>query len=712
MKKLLVVLCCCLTSVAIGQKDSINIAWDRSISMESRQLEKDVQVLDSLFNSWGDVHVQFLDFSTDHKLKSFDIEDADWSELKAYITSLKYGGTALYNQINDIFSRQPVYIFSDLTSRYKQNRVRISPKSVIVNSSLYTDQRALQRIALISRAKLIDFSANSVAENSLVQGVVFIDNIPTPNVQFLINGIDSIYNSNNRGAFGLPAKIGDSVLVSSRAYLTSKWLVVGQDFTDQLFLKSGVFQLDEVILTEEKAFGFLKGQVDFDITNKIGVATQKISGDDYGAINTDVGTAVQGRFSGVQLNNASGTPDLSKITMRTQNSMLLNNYGLVVIDGVPQQQSSSVGGSPDAKFDFIDPNQIAEIEVLKGLAATNRFGSLGSNGVILITTKNAKAGLGQAQKSNLNKNTFDDTAQDWSTESLLYYNLLSAQENLESAEKEYFKLRQTNTFDANLYLQAAQFFTDRQQDRLSINCLSSIFEQFGDPIILKSALLQVVSLKSSSLYYKNLLLISEAVLASLNASIDRDYLMFQLKEKQENFKEAYNALSDAGIKIEGSIRNSDLKKIITRDKKDIISTSTALKSNNEIPAFLKSPTNLKMRVLFQWNNPLADFDISIVNPNKQLFTFEHTTAQESDEFSDEIRVGGSFKEFEFYDNNIKGEWQFLTAYKGNLDPNNSTPLVLLCTFIRDFGSAIQTKEQYTITLNELNKVVKITSVRL
>ena len=705
-------LCCCLASAAFAQKDSINIAWDRSISMESRQLEKDVQVLDSLFNLWGDAHVQFLDFSTDQKLKSFDIEGADWSELKAYITSLKYGGTALYNQINDVFNRQPVYIFSDLTSRYKQNRIRISPKSVIVNSSLFTDQRALQRIALISRAKLIDFSTNSVAENSLVQGVVFIDNIPTPNVQFLINGIDSIYSSNNRGAFGLPAKIGDSVLVSSRAYLTSKWLVVGQDFTDQLFLKSGVFQLNEVILTEEKAFGFLKGQVDFDITNKIGVATQKISGDDFGAINTDVGTAVQGRFSGVQLNNASGTPDLSKITMRTQNSMLLNNYGLVVIDGVPQQQSSSVGGSPDAKFDFIDPNQIAEIEVLKGLAATNRFGSLGSNGVILITTKNAKAGLGQTQKSNLNKNTFDDTAQDWSTESLLYYNLLSAQENLESAEKEYFKLRQTNTFDANLYLQAAQFFADRQQDGLSINCLSSIFEQFGDPIILKSALLQVVSLKSSSQYYKNLLLISEAVLASLNASIDRDYLMFQLKEKQENFKEAYNALSDAGTKIEGSIRNSDLKKIITRDKKDIVSTSSVLKSDNEIPAFLKSPTNLKMRVLFQWNNPLADFDISIVNPNKQLFTFEHTTAQESNEFSDEIRVGGSFKEFEFYDNNIRGEWQFLTAYKGNLDPSNPTPLVLLCTFIRDFGSTNQTKEQYTITLNELNKVVKITSVRL
>lgn len=712
MRKLVVVFCCCLASATFGQKDSINIAWDRSISMENRQIQKDFQVLDSLFGLWKNVHVRFVDFSTDKRSKSFDISNANWSELKTYIKSLNYSGTALYNQINDVFGKQPIYIFSDLTSRYKKNKIRIGPKSVIVNSNLFSDQRALQRTALISRAKLIDYSTNKTAESSLVNGVVFVDNIPTPGVQFLINGLDSIFNSNSQGIFGIPARIGDSVLVTSRAYLTSKWLIVGQDFTDQLFLKSGIFQLDEVILTEEKAFGFLKGQADFEITNKIGVATQKISGDDFGAINTDVGTAVQGRFSGVQLNNASGSPDLSKITMRTQNSILLNNYGLVVIDGVPQQQSSSVGGSPDAKFDFIDPNQIAEIEVLKGLSATNRYGSLGSNGVILITTKSAKTGTVKSKNSNLNKNTFEQTVQEWSTATLMYYSLLSSQVDLQSAINEYFRLRQTNAFDANLYLQAAQFFMSSEQDELAINCLSSIFDKFGDPLILKSALLQVVSLNSSSQYYKNLLVLSEAVVSSLNPSIDRDYLMYQLNEKQENFKDAYSSLESAETKIEGSIRNTDLKKIITRDKKDLVSKSEKLKNDSQIPAFLKSSTSLKMRVLFQWNNPLAAFDISIVNPSKQLFTFEHATDQEINEFGDEVRVGGSFKEFEFYDDSIKGEWQFLTEFKGNLDPNSSTPLLLLCTFITDFGSSNQTKEQYAITLNELNKVVKITSVEL
>ena len=222
----------------------------------------------------------------------------------------------------------------------------------------------------------------------------------------------------------------------------------------------------------------------------------------------------------------------------------------------------------------------------------------------------------------------------------------------------------------------------------------------------------MVSLNSSSQYYKNLLVLSEAVVSSLNPSIDRDYLMYQLNEKQENFKDAYSSLESAETKIEGSIRNTDLKKIITRDKKDLVSKSEKLKNDSQIPAFLKSSTSLKMRVLFQWNNPLAAFDISIVNPSKQLFTFEHATDQEINEFGDEVRVGGSFKEFEFYDDSIKGEWQFLTEFKGSLDPNSSTPLLLLCTFITDFGSSNQTKEQYAITLNELNKVVKITSVEL
>ena len=80
-----------------------------------------------------------------------------------------------------------------------------------------------------------------------------------------------------------------------------------------------------------------------------------------------------------------------------------------------------------------------------------------------LLAKSAKAGLGVSKESNLNKNTFEQTAQEWSTENLMYYSLLSAQGDLQSAINEYFKLRQTNAFDANLYLQAAQFFVNHHQ---------------------------------------------------------------------------------------------------------------------------------------------------------------------------------------------------------------------------------------------------------
>ena len=68
-----------------------------------------------------------------------------------------------------------------------------------------------------------------------------------------------------------------------------------------------------------------------------------------------------------------------------------------------------------------------------------------------------------------------------------------------------------------------------------------------------------------------------------------------------------------------------------------------------------------------------EVDISIVNPSKQLFTFKHSTDQGINEFSDEVRVGGSLKEFEFYDDSIKGDWQFLTEFKFK----NSTSSIII-----------------------------------
>lgn len=87
--------------------------------------------------------------------------------------------------------------------------------------------------------------------------------------------------------------------------------------------------------------------------------------------------ALQGRISGVMVQNSSGTPsgDIT-IRIRGANSLTYGNDPLVIIDGVQ-----------DANLGSLNPNEVESMEVLKDAAALSIYGSRGANGVILVTTK-------------------------------------------------------------------------------------------------------------------------------------------------------------------------------------------------------------------------------------------------------------------------------------------------------------------------------------
>lgn len=92
--------------------------------------------------------------------------------------------------------------------------------------------------------------------------------------------------------------------------------------------------------------------------------------------------ALQGRAAGVQVTNASGAPGGDvRIRIRGANSINGNNDPLYVIDGF-------VGGN----FNALNPDDIADIQILKDAAATAPYGSRGANGVIIVTTKKGSRG--------------------------------------------------------------------------------------------------------------------------------------------------------------------------------------------------------------------------------------------------------------------------------------------------------------------------------
>ena len=110
-----------------------------------------------------------------------------------------------------------------------------------------------------------------------------------------------------------------------------------------------------------------------------------------------IDNAVQGKIAGVQVMQNSGEPG-SGVSVRIRGPASLNagNQPLYVVDGVPVIQGSYAqagqSGQDQTAISSLNPNEIASIDVLKDAAATAIYGSRGSNGVILITTKRGAAG--------------------------------------------------------------------------------------------------------------------------------------------------------------------------------------------------------------------------------------------------------------------------------------------------------------------------------
>lgn len=121
--------------------------------------------------------------------------------------------------------------------------------------------------------------------------------------------------------------------------------------------------------------------------------------------NTSPEQLLQGKAAGVQITSASGDPNAkSSVTIRGFSSVRAGADPLYVIDGVPLSSGDSSSGRADLGFgaggsgnpmNFINPSDIESIDVLKDASATAIYGSRGANGVILITTKKGRKGLGQ-----------------------------------------------------------------------------------------------------------------------------------------------------------------------------------------------------------------------------------------------------------------------------------------------------------------------------
>lgn len=215
---------------------------------------------------------------------------------------------------------------------------------------------------------------------------------PMPGVTIIIPGTTTGTITNFDGEFTMAVNAGQALSFSFIGYETRQ-IVVGDQNVYNVSLSLSVEALEEVVV-----IGY--GQV------KKGDATGSvtaISSKDFnkGAI-TSAQDLLVGKSAGVVITTSGGAPGSgSTIRIRGGSSLNASNDPLLIIDGVPID-NSNVSGSSNL-LAFVNPNDIETFTVLKDASATAIYGSRASNGVIIITTKKGQAG--SPMKINYDANT-------------------------------------------------------------------------------------------------------------------------------------------------------------------------------------------------------------------------------------------------------------------------------------------------------------------
>lgn len=195
-------------------------------------------------------------------------------------------------------------------------------------------------------------------------------------------------NTDAAGRFTLTVP-SNSVLVVSFIGYEAKEITVTDSKPITVVLDESFAELDEVVVT---SFGIQRDRK----TLGYGVSEMK-SEELTKAPTTDVTNALSGKVAGVQVSGAGGGFAGSNITIRGFSTFTGSNQPLYVVDGIPLDNSGgnnsvNSGVVTSSRISDINPQDIENISVLKGAAATVLYGSRAASGVILITTKKGKQG--------------------------------------------------------------------------------------------------------------------------------------------------------------------------------------------------------------------------------------------------------------------------------------------------------------------------------
>ena len=517
--------------------------------------------------------------------------------------------------------------------------------------------------------------------------------------------------SDFEGYFNIDAEV-DDVLIINYLGMIEKQTVVG-DLNDlYILLKSEAQILDEVVLSSSKNednevdTGYGKKNVD-----AVGFSNSTITKKDISPGAATLADVIRGKFAGVKVEGIT-TP---RITIRGgTGSMNTPAYAIYDIDGLIFEDFPN----------FVNPQQIESITILKSYGATNRYGSIGRGGVFVIKMNNLYKGSSQILDSALIKgNDYSEELNMISSENnSTYIKELEQASSFENAKEIYLSQTSNLGFKSIPYYFESHDYFKRWNNDFSFSILTNaVLSAKSNPKALKALAYKMESIgrnNDAELIYEHLFKIRPTHEQSY-----RDLALIYAKNKK------YVLAADIYKKI---LLNSidevevlGLQKTIANEAYHLYTTNRSafdfknfpidvlkrilpnIDLNKKVkPRSFTKPQDFgyDYRVIFDWSDSNIEFNVQFVSPSKKFFNWSHTKFENKDQLVDEIKFGYNTEEF-IIDDSQKGEWLI------NIDnfsiESDINPTFLKYTVYKNYGRANEIQKVKVINLNKLNQKITL-----
>ncbi|SDQ79577.1 carboxypeptidase-like regulatory domain-containing protein [Flagellimonas zhangzhouensis] len=418
--------------------------------------------------------------------------------------------------------------------------------------------------------------------------------------------------------------------------------------------------------------------------NTVAYQLKVIDGSEFN-VGADILEAIASRRSGMRVKTIlKGGIPTKVLYMRGMGSINNSRPAIFEVDGQVFQ---------DAPV-WIDLAMVLRVGIIPGIQAVVRYGPTASGGVVIINTKSGVHGLREENSGKLYdqarlRNNFvtgkvisnQDVSEGYPEYILEMEGTTTQNETLEL----YHKYERQFSNVPYFYVDSYALFFEKYGGAVADKIIEANFDAFENNAVWLKALAFTYEsqsrFKQAHEIYKKVYTLRPDYAQSY-MDLANSYRNVNRSESANSLLARHSFLLDEGLLVSDTLH---LTEMMQREIDNLNWDNT--KNSNQFET--GTPQNeFSTRLVFEWNDSEAEFDLQFVNPNNQYFSWKHNLLEMADRVRSEKQLGYSMVDF-LLDDELPGIWNVNTTYLGN---KQLTPTYLKATIYKNYGSKFQTKE--------------------